>query len=106
MHIHIGSANKIIRIIDDINKDCDECGSYSLNYVIWQKYLHVYGIPIFPLIKFCGLYCTNCYKSTILVYNKDSSDYIKRTKTPIYMYLLPIFILFIFLMIIGNWIIK
>jgi len=86
MIIILGKANKILNIYDDYFSKCEKCHSSDIVYIVHQNYYHLFGIPVFPELKYVGIFCNACQHSTIDVINETAGMYEKQTKTPIYMY--------------------
>lgn len=97
-----GKTNRILEIYSDKDLVCENCASTDIVYIVNQGYYHLFWIPIFPSLKFVGLYCNDCQRSIEEVYSKTARIYEDQTKTPIYMYSWPI----IFLIIIALGIIN
>jgi hypothetical protein len=95
MIIVFGKANKILKIYDDHFSKCEKCQSSDIDYIVHQNYYHLFWIPIFPGLKFVGIYCNYCQNSKTDVINETAANYDKLTKTPLYMYSWIIIVLFI-----------
>jgi len=75
-----------------LNDKCTSCGTqHSTDMHVFQKYAHVYWVPMFPLGKTAVSQCDHC--KLILKHNempaslKSSYEDVKsRTKTPIWMF--------------------
>jgi hypothetical protein len=81
----IGSCEKEIKTYYDNILVCEHCGSTGLNFRIFQKCIHVFWIPFFPVgekrisceCSRCGADCEGAGKS---------KEYLMLTKTPAYMF--------------------
>lgn len=81
-----GQSHKILKTYSDREFLCENCNSPQLDYIVRQKYFHVFWIPIAPVDKYAGIYCNNCGLTRKQIYSKNGAAYIKKTRTPIYMY--------------------
>lgn len=93
-----GRKTKILETYEDDDSICDNCNTNSITYFVYQDYYHIFFIPLFPILKYGGLYCRNCEKSHINTISSKLSEYEKLTRTPIYMYSFPIIILIIIIL--------
>jgi len=90
-----GRNTKTLEVFEDSDSVREECDTKSLFYFVYQDYYHVFGIPVFPLLKYGGMHCDSCGKSHINIINAKLSEYEKQTRTPIYMYSFTILLLVI-----------
>lgn len=98
-----GKKTRLIKMYYDEDSQCEVCKKTSINYFVNQTYYDLFWIPVFPLLKSVGTYCSNCQNMKSEVFNQKSSDYEKQTKTPIYMHTwLIIFILVLIYAIINT----
>jgi hypothetical protein len=89
MIIYGTKAKKIYAEI--INQKCPHCGTHSgTEFYIFQKYAHVFWIPLFPIGKTAVSQCEHCKK--VMKLNempKDFKDFYeenKKTAAPFWMY--------------------
>lgn len=90
-----GKNTKTLEIYEDIDSACEECGAKTLFYIVYQDYYHIFGLPVFPLLKYGGIYCDSCENSKVNIISTKLSEYEKKTRTPIYMYSFTIVLLVI-----------
>ncbi|MCW3103660.1 MAG: hypothetical protein JWO09_2100 [Bacteroidetes bacterium] len=93
-----GKKTKILETYQDEDTICENCSSNSVSYFVYQDYYHIFFIPLFPILKYGGMYCSNCDNSHIHTINSKLSEYERRTRTPISMYSFPIIILIIIIL--------
>jgi hypothetical protein len=61
MIIYGSRATQLVK--EGLSDKCPHCGSYSLQLYIFQRYAHVFWIPMFPIGKIGVAECTSCKKT-------------------------------------------
>jgi hypothetical protein len=90
--IFYGSKSANIKNDRVSNIECQNCGNnVSMNYNIFQRYVHIYWIPLFPVQKITILECNSC-KATFDLNDLTSINKQKiersngKTPTPFWMF--------------------
>lgn len=94
----IGETQMVLNTYVDVLSYCENCHTSNVNYIVKQSYHHVFWIPVYPIMKNTGTYCYECNHSNEVIHSQKSVEYEKITKTPVYMYTLPIVVLVIILL--------
>lgn len=81
-----GVRDKKLKTYSDREFLCENCNSPKFDYIVRQKYFHLFLIPIVPVDKYAGIHCNDCGFTRKEIYSKNGSAYIKKTRTPVYMY--------------------
>ena len=56
-----GYRTKALKTIPAAGQKCPNCNaSGTIQFTLYQRYAHAYWIPLIPLGKFVGSYCTQC----------------------------------------------
>jgi len=75
---------------ENINDKCSNCGTQnSIQMIVFQKYAHVFWIPIFPIGKTAATQCSHCKqvfqkKEFTGNLNNDFENLKSKSKTPIW----------------------
>lgn len=103
MFFIFGIREKRIKKYNDLAKYCESCKKIPIEYHVYQKYVHIFWMPVFPLGKHVKKYCPHCNELLENVVSPVSSSYMSKTKTPIYLYtLIILFFLLIALLVNEN----
>ena len=76
---------------ETLAEKCPNCGSYSVDLYVFQKYAHVFWIPFFPMGKIAVAQCTSCKKAWNKNEFSETAKYAyqnlkAQTKTPVWTY--------------------
>ncbi|MDH6533991.1 zinc-ribbon domain-containing protein [Parabacteroides sp. 52] len=84
MILFYGIRKVRIKKYDDFHIKCENCNDYGQEISVYQKYFHVFFIPIFPFgtktIRSLCLKCNDTFN------DKKINHYLSITKTPVYLY--------------------
>jgi hypothetical protein len=89
MFIIYGARTARIKNYVDNSHCCKICGVFDLTIKVYRKYYHVFFIPVIPIEeKTSTIRCNNCGEP--LRSDKIQRHYENISKTPIYLYTMPI----------------
>ena len=95
MFLIYGKRTLKIKKYEDYSVRCNNCKSYSIKYSVYINYYHFFFIPVYPIgLKTVKTQCLNCNDT----FNDEKvNHYLSITKTPIYLYTIPLIILSLFI---------
>jgi len=100
MLLFYGRRSARIRRYPDKNHACKECGTFDLDVAIFRDYYQLFFIPVFPFgsprVKITCCNCGRPYRSDAL-----QNHYENITKTPFFLYSLPLALALLFLLLIN-----
>lgn len=80
-----------IKSFTDQQQHCPACKAFDLKVTVYREYYHVYLIPIMPLgDKTASIRCRSCGEP--LRSEPREKEYTQATRTPFYLYALPIIV--------------
>lgn len=76
---------------ETLTEKCSNCGSYSIDLYIFQRYAHVFWLPFFPIGKIAVAQCSSCKKAWNKKEFSETALYAyqnlkSQTKTPVWTY--------------------
>lgn len=86
MIVFLGKRVQILKMYEDSFSKCEFCDHKPVNYIVKQKYFHLYYIPVFPITKQVDKYCEKCTMLSENIFGEMPTEYYNQTKTPFYMY--------------------
>jgi hypothetical protein len=86
MLLILGKNTRLLEVYEDEDSVCENCNECSINYTVSQTYFHFFWIPVFPLLKIVGIYCSHCHHTINEVFSQKGAQYEKKTVTPLNMF--------------------
>ncbi len=82
-----GSKAKILKTYEDSGIACQECNNQSHLFTVYQKYAHVFWIPMFPISR-KQVHCACAACGNEIEPDKERKAYFRSiSRTPFYLYL-------------------
>jgi hypothetical protein len=95
-----GRRTARIKKYTENHQACKSCKTFDLNVKVYRDYYHIFFIPIFPAgLKSVKIICNNCKEPNGL--QSLHRHYENISRTPIYLYTLPIVFVCLFVFLIN-----